>query len=109
MLVCVFFLPLHARSGVQRAPGLPCVPLWIALRPLLGSHGVPLGIALRPLLRVVCVLCSQGGPKFLNTSGAPCRGNARLFGYGLEWRAACLPEGLARNSLPESSFPLKKL
>jgi hypothetical protein len=36
------------------------------------------------------------------------RERAHLFGYGLR-RAACLPEGLARNSLPESSFPLKKL
>jgi hypothetical protein len=24
MLVCVFFLPLHARPRVQRAPGFPC-------------------------------------------------------------------------------------
>jgi hypothetical protein len=35
----------HMRPRVQRAPGLPCVPL---------------GIALRPLLRVACALSFEG-------------------------------------------------
>jgi hypothetical protein len=36
------FIHLHARPRVQRAPGLPCSPLGVALRPLLR-------VALRPL------------------------------------------------------------
>jgi hypothetical protein len=39
MLVCAFcLLPLHARPRVQRAPGLPCVPLGIALRPIFRAN-----------------------------------------------------------------------
>src|ERR1700721_3882004 len=74
---CAFFyLPLHMRPRVQRAPGLPCVPLGIALRPswdrpasLLGSPCVPLGMALRPL--------SFGGQTNFKTSG---EGRAEIAG-----------------------------
>jgi hypothetical protein len=49
---CAFFyLPLHMRPRVQRAPGLPCVPLGIARRPLFEGRLCPLSFGAKRICK----------------------------------------------------------
>jgi len=69
MLVCAFFYTLHTRPRVQQAPGIPCT------------------------------LRFRGGDKFMQTSGALCRENAKLYSPSLRAKRSNPKRGARRRGL----------